>query len=183
MLRFFDIILSLFGLLVFTPIFIIFILFMTNDYGNVIFKQKRVGKNQKIFTIFKLRSMKLNTKNKPSHYIKVQEITKIGYFLRKYKLDEFPQVWNVLIGDMSMVGPRPCLPIQKELIKKRLSKKIFKVRPGITGLAQLNGVDMSNPKKLVELDCRMLKEFNLLVYLKYIVLTVLGKKMSERYND
>ena len=121
--------------------------------------------------------MKLDTKNKPSHYIKEKEITKIGYFLSKYKIDEFPQLWNVLIGDMSMVGPRPCLPTQKELIKKKIVKKIFKVKPGITGLAQLTGVDMSNPKKLVELDCRMLKEFNLLVYLKYIMLTVLGKKM------
>ena len=91
----------------------------------------------------------------------------------------FPQLWNVFIGDMSMVGPRPCLPTQKELIKERLSKKIFEVKPGITGLAQLTGVDMSNPKKLVELDCRMLKEFNLLVYLKYIMLTALGKKCEK----
>ena len=177
MIRIIDIILSFFGLVFFSPIFIILYICTKFYKKDVLFKQKRIGKNKKLFTIFKIRTMKLGTNNKPSHYIKKEEITKIGNLLRKFKLDELPQLWNVFIGDMSMVGPRPCLPIQKHLIEKRLLKNIFDYKPGITGLAQLSGVDMSNPKKLVELDEKMLMELNVLIYLKYILFTVIGKKI------
>ena len=183
MLRFFDIVLSFFGLIIFFPFFIILFAFLRFQSGNFIFKQCRVGKNLKIFTIFKLRTMVIGTKNKPSHYIEKGEITKIGFFLRKYKLDELPQLWNVFKGDMSMVGPRPCLISQQELIQARLKFNIFRVKPGITGLAQISGIDMSDPLLLAKTERKMLRNFNILSYFYYIFLTVIGFGLGDRIKE
>ena len=107
-------------------------------------------------------------------------VTSLGRFLRRTKLDELPQLWNVLKGDMSLVGPRPCLPNQQELILERDSLGIFGVRPGITGLAQIRGIDMSKPKLLVETELRMLRDMSLRTYFFYISKTVLGAGRGDR---
>ena len=101
-------------------------------------------------------------------------------FLRKTKLDELPQLWNVLLGDMSLVGPRPNLFNQEELIEARNSLGVYDVRPGITGLAQINDIDMSTPKFLAETDARMIRELTVQKYFGFIVATVLGKGAGDR---
>ncbi len=107
-------------------------------------------------------------------------ITPFGSFLRKSKLDELPQLWNVFVGDMSLVGPRPNLYNQDDLIKERNSRGVYSVRPGITGLAQINKIDMSTPQLLAETDAMMIQELNAIVYFKYILLTVFGKRFGDR---
>jgi lipopolysaccharide/colanic/teichoic acid biosynthesis glycosyltransferase len=99
--------------------------------------------------------------------------------LRRTKLDELPQAWNVLVGDMSFVGPRPCLPSQGELIAAREHLNVFSVRPGITGLAQLSGVDMSTPQLLADLDATLVQSLDLNTYLRCIALTFLGKGSGD----
>ena len=110
----------------------------------------------------------------------VYSITPFGSFLRKSKLDELPQLWNVFVGDMSLVGPRPNLFNQEELIEERDSRGVYSVRPGITGLAQINKIDMSTPQLLAETDAKMIQELNTLGYFKYILLTVFGKGFGDR---
>ena len=100
-------------------------------------------------------------------------------FLRRTKLDELPQLWNVLKGEMSFVGPRPCLFNQTELIAERRSRGVFEARPGITGLAQVSNIDMSTPKLLAEIDAHMLKELTMPAYFKYIFMTVGGKGSGD----
>lgn len=120
--------------------------------------------------------MKLGTDDVPTHCAKSSSITTLGGLLRKTKLDELPQLYNVLIGDMSMVGPRPCLPLQSALIKEREQLGIFQHRPGITGLAQIRNIDMSTPRLLAETESEMLYNFNLTSYFKYITFTIIGAK-------
>jgi lipopolysaccharide/colanic/teichoic acid biosynthesis glycosyltransferase len=115
-----------------------------------------------------------------THLASSSSITPYGRFLRKSKLDELPQLWNVFVGDMSLVGPRPNLFNQEELIMERDFRGVYSVRPGITGLAQINKIDMSTPQLLAETDSKMLKELNLLGYFKYILLTVFGKGFGDR---
>jgi lipopolysaccharide/colanic/teichoic acid biosynthesis glycosyltransferase len=123
--------------------------------------------------------MKPDTASVASHLADVSAITSIGSFLRRTKLDELPQLWNVLRGEMSIVGPRPCLFSQTELITERLARGVFEVRPGITGLAQVKNIDMATPKLLAETDEHMLKELTLALYLKYIFMTVVGKGAGD----
>ena len=106
----------------------------------------------------------------------------MGHFLRKTKLDELPQLWNVLKGEMSLVGPRPGLFNQEELTKERDERGVYSVRPGITGLAQINEIDMSTPKLLAETDRKMIDTLNISSYFKYILLTVTGKGSGDRVN-
>jgi len=100
--------------------------------------------------------------------------------LRKRKLDVLLQLWNVLLGDMSLVGPRPNLINQEQLINERDSRGVYSVRPGITGLAQINKVDMSTPQLLAETDARMINELNIFVYFQLIILTVFGRGLGDR---
>ena len=117
--------------------------------------------------------MKLNTKSISTHLISSYNITALGLVLRRLKIDELPQLWNVLKGDMSLVGPRPCLLNQKKLILERDKKKIFTIRPGITGLAQISGINMSTPSLLAKTDLTMIKQMNLFYYFYYILATML----------
>jgi lipopolysaccharide/colanic/teichoic acid biosynthesis glycosyltransferase len=106
-------------------------------------------------------------------------VTHWGALLRRTKLDELPQLWNVLKGEMSLVGPRPCLFNQTELISERSSLGVFNSRPGITGLAQVSNIDMSTPKLLAETDAQMLKDLTLNAYFKYIFMTIIGKGSGD----
>jgi lipopolysaccharide/colanic/teichoic acid biosynthesis glycosyltransferase len=116
--------------------------------------------------------MPLNTKSVATHLVKNLNLSHFCLFLRKTKLDEITQLWNVLIGDMSLVGPRPCLFNQKKLIIERKKRGVFKVRPGITGLAQIKGINMRNPTLLAKTDLQMIKQMNINFYFYYIFYTL-----------
>lgn len=180
MIRLFDLILALIGLIFSTPLLMLFWLLSLFDTGTPLFKQERIGRNGKPFTLFKFRTMRLNTKSVATHLVDVSAVTKLGFFLRRTKFDELPQLWNVLKGEMSLVGPRPCLPNQYELIAERASRGVFALRPGITGLAQINGVDMSTPKLLAEIDANMLQNFGVRTYFSCIVKTIAGSGYGDR---
>ena len=173
MIRLFDILLSLAGLILFLPLFLLILLIGLFDTGSPIFLQKRVGLNLEIFFLVKFRTMKLNTLSLSTHLVDKSNITFYGYYLRKFKLDELPQLWNVLKGDMSLVGPRPCLLSQKRLVKERKIRKVFKVKPGITGLAQISGINMRTPTLLSKTDLKMIKKMSLSNYFYYILRTIL----------
>ena len=170
-MRFLDILFSLLGLIIFSPLFFIIFIIGLFDTGSPLFIQKRVGLNLKSFNLVKFRTMKMNTLSSGTHLVDVSNITYFGYFLRKYKLDELLQLWNVFIGDMSLVGPRPCLFNQKRLINERKKRKVFKVKPGITGLAQVSGITMKTPKLLSKTDQKMINQMNLYYYFYYILKT------------
>lgn len=180
MIRLCDILLALFGLVVTSPFLLIIAAFGLFDTGSPLFLQRRVGRGQRHFTLVKFRTMRVGSAQIATHLADPSTITGFGRFLRRSKLDELPQLWNVLIGDMSLVGPRPCLPTQSELIAERAQRGVFAARPGITGLAQVQGIDMSTPRLLAETDQRMLSSLRLGDYLRFIVQTVLGKGGGDR---
>jgi lipopolysaccharide/colanic/teichoic acid biosynthesis glycosyltransferase len=107
-------------------------------------------------------------------------ITGVGAFLRKTKIDELPQVWNILRGELSLVGPRPGLPVQTKLTDERQAHGVFSVLPGITGLAQINGVDMSDPERLARMDAHYIAQRGLLLDLKIILATFLGRGQGDK---
>jgi O-antigen biosynthesis protein WbqP len=174
MLRLLDIVFSSLGLFFGLPILFVIYCIGLFDTGSPVFKQARVGRHKKPFTLVKFRTMSIDTASVASHLANTASITGIGAFLRKTKLDELPQLWNVLKGEMSLVGPRPGLFNQQELIIARQDKGVFNVRPGITGLAQVNDIDMSRPELLAATDALMIRDMSLNNYFKYIFLTVLG---------
>jgi lipopolysaccharide/colanic/teichoic acid biosynthesis glycosyltransferase len=180
MTRIFDILFSFFGILILSPIILLLFIIGLFDTGSPLFRQKRVGINQEPFYLLKFRSMHINAPSVATHLASVHAITPFGRFLRKSKLDELPQLWNVFVGDMSLVGPRPCLFNQTELIAERVALNVFDVRPGITGLAQVQGIDMSTPRLLAETDAEMIKTLSMFNYFKYILRTVLGKGAGDR---
>ncbi len=180
MIRLFDFIFSLFGILILWPFGLIVYVLGLFDTGSPVFKQQRVGKHKKTFTLLKFRTMSVNTKSVATHLANSSSVTKLGSFLRKSKLDELPQLINVLRGDMSLVGPRPNLFNQKELIKEREERGVYNFLPGITGLAQINEIDMSTPKKLAEVDAEMLSSLTTKKYFQYILATVGGKGSGDR---
>jgi O-antigen biosynthesis protein WbqP len=180
MTRVFDVVLSFLGLFVGTPILLLLWILGWLDTGSPLFWQERVGRNQKPFILLKFRTMRPDTASVATHLADASAVTKLGYFLRRSKLDELPQLWNVLKGEMSLVGPRPCLFSQSELIDERESRGVFNARPGVTGLAQINGIDMSTPRLLAETDALMLKELGLRAYLTFILKTVTGSGSGDR---
>jgi O-antigen biosynthesis protein WbqP len=180
MIRLFDFLFSLVGLLLGSPVLLAIYVIGIFDTGSPVFRQVRVGCKQKPFTLVKFRTMRPDTAAVASHLADPSAITVLGAFLRRSKLDELPQLWNVLKGEMSLVGPRPCLFNQDELIRERTVLAVFDARPGITGLAQVSNIDMSTPKLLAETDARMLKELTIAAYFKYIFMTVAGKGAGDR---
>lgn len=183
MIRIFDLIFSLFGLMLSSPVLVTLYVIGLFDTGSPIFLQERVGQHQKAFTLVKFRTMSRDTLSVASHLAQRSSITHFGQFLRRTKLDELPQLWNVLKGDMSIVGPRPCLFSQEELIRERELRGVLKVKPGITGLAQVRSIDMSTPRLLAQTDAKMLEELNLKDYFYYVIVTVLGKGAGDRVKD
>lgn len=147
--------------------------------GPVFLRQVRLGRDKKRFTIYKFRTMIATMDDRASHEASADMITNVGRFLRRSKLDEIPQLWNVLIGTMSLVGPRPCLPSQYELVALRDAKGVFGVRPGITGLAQLYHVDMSEPDRLAEFDACYVKNKTFLGDLVIIFKTLFGHGFGD----
>lgn len=179
-IRFLDIFFSAVGLLFGLPVLLILIVIGWFDTGAPIFRQQRVGRDKKPFTLVKFRTMKKDTAHVASHLASAASITPFGRFLRRTKLDELPQLWNVLKGEMSLVGPRPCLFNQLELIEEREAKGVFKIRPGITGLAQINDIDMSTPELLAKTDALMIEQMSVIRYLGFIIQTVIGKGAGDR---
>ena len=179
-IRTLDIILAAIGLLITAPVMLLLFIVGFFDTGTPLFQQVRVGRYQKPFTLVKFRTMKKDTAHVASHLATRDAITTFGHFLRRSKLDELPQLWNVLKGEMSLVGPRPCLFSQDELIHERDKRGVFLVRPGITGLAQINDVDMSDPIKLAEIDAAMIQQWSMLDYFRFILATILGKGAGDR---
>lgn len=151
--------------------------------GPGIFAQKRVGQNGKLFTCYKFRTMEKATKQAGTHEVASDAVTKIGAFLRKTKIDELPQVWNIVRGELSLVGPRPCLPVQKDVIMHRERRGVLRVLPGITGLAQINGIDMSDPMRLAQMDARYVAQRSLLLELKIIIATLLGRGQGDKVHS
>lgn len=147
--------------------------------GPAIFKQKRVGIFGEVFLCYKFRTMAIGTKQAGSHEVGISSITRVGKFLRKTKIDELPQIVNIVRNEMSLVGPRPSLPSQLTLIDARHSLRVFDVRPGITGLAQINGIDMSTPELLAEYDARYIACRSLLLDLKILIATFFGRGMGD----
>ena len=180
MTRIFDIFFSFIGLIILSPIILVLFIIGLFDTGSPLFRQERVGKDQKPFNLLKFRSMHLNTQTVATHLVQVNAITNWGRFLRRSKLDELPQLLNVLKGDMSFVGPRPNLSNQVELIKERSKRGVYALRPGITGLAQIHKIDMSTPQLLAETDAKMIIQHNISNYFKYIFLTLFGKGFGDR---
>lgn len=180
MIRTLDFLFSLFGLVLGFPVLFTLYVIGLFDTGSPVFRQKRVGRQKKSFTLVKFRTMSVDTASVASHLASGSSITKFGHFLRRTKLDELPQLWNVLKGEMSLVGPRPCLFNQEELIAEREQRGVLKARPGITGLAQVNDIDMSTPQLLAQTDAKMLVSLNISAYFKYIFMTVTGKGAGDR---
>jgi len=179
-IRLFDLVFSLVGLVVGFPVLLVLTLIGLFDTGSPIFRQVRVGRHQQPFTLVKFRTMKVDTASVATHLASSASITRFGHFLRKTKLDELPQLWNVLKGEMSLVGPRPGLLNQEELTEERAKRGVFDVRPGITGLAQVSEIDMSTPALLAETDQKMIRSLTLVDYFKYIFMTVAGKGAGDR---
>jgi nucleoside-diphosphate-sugar epimerase/lipopolysaccharide/colanic/teichoic acid biosynthesis glycosyltransferase len=180
LLRVLDVVLSAAGLLVLWPVLLLVFVVGWFDTRSPLFTQERVGRYQRPFVLVKFRTMHPGTAHVASHLASSSaSITRLGALLRRTKLDELPQLWNVLLGQMSLVGPRPGLYNQHELTKARSGQGVFAARPGITGLAQVNGIDMSTPELLAQTDASMLRELSVRSYFKFILLTVLGKGSGE----
>lgn len=177
--RMLDIIFSFIGLVFTLPILVTILVIGYFDTGSPLFIQERVGRHKKPFNLVKFRTMKVNTASLASHLVDGSSITKFGKFLRKTKLDELPQLYNVLKGDMSLIGPRPNLFNQSELIGEREQMGVYEVLPGITGLSQLSNIDMSTPKLLAKTDKKMIDTTSVKNYFSYIVRTALGQGSGD----
>jgi len=181
--RFYDTLGALIALILFSPLLIlIMILIKLDSKGPILFKQKRIGKNKKNFNILKFRTMRIDTpKDTPTHLLLNPEqwITKIGKFLRKTSLDELPQIINILKGDMSIIGPRPALWNQFDLIGERDKYGVHNLYPGITGYAQIKGRDTLPIKDKAKLDGEYVKKISLCLDIKIFILTFVRVFKSE----
>lgn len=168
------------GLILVIPLILICIcVIRITSRGPAIFRQERVGLHEQKFICYKLRTMNVETKQAPSHEVHEHVITPIGKLLRQTKLDELPQLWNIVRGDMSFVGPRPCLPCQKELIQARRALSLYDIRPGITGISQVAGIDMSNAEILAKSDARYLNDMSVKADVRFIVMTLCGSGRGD----
>ena len=180
MIRVLDVVLSVLGLVVAAPVLLVLWVLGWMDTRSPLFRQERVGRHQRPFVLVKFRTMRPDTASVATHLAEASAVTPLGRFLRKTKLDELPQLWNVLKGEMSLVGPRPGLFNQEELLQERAARGVLDARPGITGLAQIRGIDMSTPRELAEVDRQMLDALTVRAYFRYLVLTVLGRGSGDR---
>ncbi|MBS5600232.1 MAG: sugar transferase [Coprobacillus cateniformis] len=185
--RIIDIIMSFLGIIVLSPVLIVLSIFikMTSP-GPVLFKQERVGKNNKNFKIYKFRSMRTDTpKDVPTHMLEDPEqyITKIGKFMRKTSLDELPQLFNILKGEMSVIGPRPSLPNQYDLNELRNKNGASSIRPGLTGLAQISGRDELEIEVKANLDGEYAMEITLFKDIKLFFSTILSVIRSDGIKE
>lgn len=155
----------------------------TSSPGPAIFAQQRIGRNGAHFTCYKFRTMKTGTKQAGTHEVAVSAVTPAGAILRRTKLDELPQVWNILKGELSLIGPRPGLPVQQELFEARQRVGVFAVKPGISGWAQIYDVDMSNPEKLAKWDSHYIAMRSLLLNIRIILATAFGRGQGDRTSD
>ena len=156
------------------PVGVLILLVRRDSPGPGVFRQLRVGRGGETFLCYKLRTMSVETPSVPTHDAPAGYVTSMGRMLRATKLDELPQLWNVLLGQMSFVGPRPCLPSQATLIAERQKRGVLAVRPGITGLAQIRGIDMSDPVRLAEVDADYVRTKSLAADMRILFLTVFG---------
>lgn len=179
MTRVIDFLAAFLGLLFLWPVLLIVTIIGLFDTGSPIFVQERVGRNKKPFKLIKFRTMSVETNSVASHLASTASITKLGAFLRKTKIDELPQLINVVKGEMSLVGPRPNLFNQEELIKERDTLGVYDVLPGITGLAQVQNIDMSTPALLAKTDKEMIDTLTLKDYFKYILMTATGSGSGD----
>jgi len=178
--RVLDVVAALAVLVLLSPLMaVVAVLVRRSSPGGAIFAQTRVGRFERPFTCYKFRTMAVGVPNAGTHEAQASWITPVGRKLRAYKLDELPQLVNVLRGDMSLVGPRPCLPNQSEVIEARRARGVFDIRPGITGIAQLAAVDMSTPERLAELDRKYLDTRSLLGDLRILAATALGRGSGD----
>ncbi|WP_265216423.1 sugar transferase [Aeromonas hydrophila] len=179
MIRIIDFLVALLGLLLLWPVFLMVFIIGFFDSGSPIFVQERVGRHKRPFRLVKFRTMTVDTKSVASHLASTSSITKLGAFLRKTKIDELPQLINVLKGEMSLVGPRPNLFNQEELIKERDALGVYEVLPGVTGLAQVQNIDMSTPALLAKIDRQMIDTLTLTSYFRYIIMTATGSGAGD----
>lgn len=182
MKRLLDIILSLIAIVVFAiPMVIVSIAIKLNSKGPILFKQHRIGKDGVQFEIYKFRSMYIETPNVSTELLgdPTAYITPVGKFIRKTSLDELPQLFNILKGDMAVVGPRPALYNQYELISMRDEIGVNCVRPGLTGYAQIKGRDMISDEKKVEYDKHYVDNYSIWFDMKIILLTLISVLKSE----
>lgn len=181
--RIIDFILSLMGIVVSSPVLLLLCLAIKLDSkGPIIFKQKRVGKNKTYFNIYKFRTMKIDTpKEMPTHLLEDPDfyITKVGKFLRKTSLDELPQLFNIIKGDMAVIGPRPALWNQYDLIEERDKYGANDIRPGLTGLAQISGRDELEIKQKALLDGNYTENISPSMDLKCFLGTIVSVFKSE----
>lgn len=180
-IRVLDVLAACAGLLITAPIILGLVLAVRGtSAGPGLFAQPRLGRGERPFTCYKLRTMTVGTVSAATHEVSASAVTSLGRSLRRLKLDELPQLWNVLIGEMSLVGPRPGLPSQTELREARRARGIFHVRPGVTGPGQVAGVDMSDPAGLAALDATFASRPTVAAYFKYVLLTVIGRGQGDR---
>ena len=183
MLRWLDMVLAAVGLVLVLPLMAVLYVLGWLETRAPLFRQTRVGRHQRPFTLVKFRTMRSDTQSVATHLANPAAVTPLGAFLRRTKLDELPQLWNVLKGEMSLVGPRPCLFNQEELIDERAKRGVFGARPGITGLAQVQGIDMSTPRLLAKTDAEMLASLSVASYFRYILATVTGSGRGDRIQQ
>tara|TARA_B110001450_G_C17456712_1_gene414382 strand:- start:41 stop:646 length:606 start_codon:yes stop_codon:yes gene_type:complete len=182
-LNFFLRLIALIGLMLISPLLIICSILIVIENGfPVIFLQKRLGKNMKVFKIIKIRTMKKGTPNVGTHENIDSDFLRIGLLIRKFKLDEFPQLVNYILGSINLVGPRPGLPNQVELKSARDQRNIFNVKPGITGLSQVLGYDMSNPELLSKVDAIYIKHYSILLDITIFFATFLHPLRKMLHN-
>ncbi|KQZ94381.1 hypothetical protein ASD64_04240 [Mesorhizobium sp. Root157] len=148
--------------------------------GPGIFAQQRVGRNGAVFTCYKFRTMHVGTVQAATDQVSANSVTRLGRLLRKTKLDELPQIWNILRNEISLIGPRPCLPIQTQLIEARRRRGVLRLKPGISGLAQVNGIDMREPETLARWDARYAALQSLLLDFRIIMATASGRGQGDK---
>ena len=159
---------------------IVWVLVRYGSSGPGIFAQERVGRYGETFICYKFRTMQEGTVQAGTHEVSQASVTPIGKFLRGTKLDELPQVWNILKNEISLIGPRPGLPVQTKLFQARQARGVFEVKPGISGLAQVNNIDMSDPKTLAQWDARYIALQSLMLDIKITLATVRGNGQGDK---